>query len=51
MPPAGGATVAQPSGGPLDLSRLKALLPWLAEELGSSKSATTSPGPSAAPKQ
>ena len=50
-PPAGGATVAQPSGGPLDLSRLKALLPWLAEELGSSKSATTSPGPSAAPKQ
>lgn len=51
-PPAGGATVAQPSGGPLDLSRLKALLPWLAQELGSSKpAAPPSPGPSAAPKQ
>jgi regulator of protease activity HflC (stomatin/prohibitin superfamily) len=49
-PPAGGATVAQPSGGPLDLSRLKSLLPWLAQELGSSKpAATTSPGPSPGP--
>jgi regulator of protease activity HflC (stomatin/prohibitin superfamily) len=49
--PADGAVAvpAQPPGSALDLSRLKALLPWLAEELGSTKSATGT-GPSA-PKQ
>jgi regulator of protease activity HflC (stomatin/prohibitin superfamily) len=50
-PAAGGATVAQPSGGPLDLSRLKALLPWLAQELGPAKPAPTAPAPTTPPKQ
>ena len=50
-PPAGGATVGQPSGGALDLSRLKALLPWLAQELGPAKPAPTAPAPTTPPKQ
>ena len=41
-PPDGSVATSQPLSTYLDLSRIKALLPWLTEELGSTKSATSS---------
>jgi regulator of protease activity HflC (stomatin/prohibitin superfamily) len=48
-PPDGSVATAQPLSTYLDLSRIKALLPWLTEELNTTKSATSSGA--GAPKQ